>query len=71
MRHVEPGLPVMVGAPMLPDMFVVTEEDAAVIRDAFDHVGELSAAVELIACSRARRYQIDRWATAREISPVS
>jgi hypothetical protein len=33
MRHVEPGLPVMVGAPMLPDMFVVTEEDAAAIRD--------------------------------------
>jgi hypothetical protein len=40
-------LPVMVGAPMLPDMFVVTEEDAAAIRDAFDHGGELSAAVEL------------------------
>ena len=47
MRHVEPGLPVMVGAPMLPDMFVVTEEDAAAIRDAFDHGGELSAAVAL------------------------
>ena len=47
MRHVEPGLPVMVGAPMLPDMVVVTEEDAAAIRDAFDHGGELSAAVEL------------------------
>jgi hypothetical protein len=38
MRHVEPGLPVMVG---------VTEEDAAAIRNAVDHGGELSAAVEL------------------------
>ena len=47
MRHVEPGLPVMVGVPMLPDMFVVTEEDAAAIRDAVGHGGELSAAVEL------------------------
>jgi hypothetical protein len=47
MWHVEPGLPVMVSAPMLPDMFVVTEEDAAAIRDAFDHGGELSAAVQL------------------------
>ena len=37
----------MVGAPMLPDMFVVTEEDAAAIHDAVDHGGELSAAVEL------------------------
>jgi hypothetical protein len=47
MRRVEPGLPVMVGAPMLPDMFVVTEEDATAIRDTVDHGGELSAAVEL------------------------
>jgi hypothetical protein len=28
-------------------MFVVTEEDAAAIRDAFDRSGELSAAIEL------------------------
>src|SRR3984957_14484257 len=47
MRHVEPGLPVMVCAPMRPDMFVVTEEDAAAIRAASDHGGEPSAAVEL------------------------
>jgi hypothetical protein len=32
---------------ILPGMFVVTEAEAAAIRAAFDHGGELSAAVEL------------------------
>jgi hypothetical protein len=40
-------LPVAIGAPMVPGMFVVTEADAAAIRAAFDQGGELSAAVEL------------------------
>ena len=31
----------------MPRMFVVTEEDAAAIRAAFDQDGELSAAIEL------------------------
>jgi hypothetical protein len=32
---------------MLPAMFVVTEADAAAIRDIFEKEGELSAAIEL------------------------
>jgi len=32
---------------MLPGMFSVSEADAAAIRTAFEHRGELSAAVEL------------------------
>ena len=42
-------------------MFVVTEEDAAAIRDVFDRDGELSAAVEL----RRRFPLIDDNAIAR------
>lgn len=34
-------------APHMPQMFIVTEEDAAAIRAAFDQGGELSAVVEL------------------------
>jgi hypothetical protein len=34
-------------SPILPGMFVVSEEAAAAIRTAFDHGGELSAAIEL------------------------
>ena len=33
--------------PHAPGMFVVTKRDAAAIRTAFDHGGELPAAVEL------------------------
>jgi hypothetical protein len=40
-------LPAAVRVPHAPGMFVVTEEDAAAIRAAFDQRGELSAAVEL------------------------
>jgi hypothetical protein len=43
-------------------MFVITEEDAAAIRDAFERAGELSAAVEL----RRRFPLISDNATARE-----
>jgi hypothetical protein len=43
-------------------MFVVTEEDAAAIRDVFDRNGELSAAIEL-----RRRFPLtDDNAVARE-----
>lgn len=34
-------------APHMPQMFIVTEEDAAAIRAAFDQGGELSAVIEL------------------------
>jgi len=34
-------------APHISRMFIVTEEDAAAIRAAFDQDGELSAAIEL------------------------
>jgi hypothetical protein len=41
------GLSVVACAAMVSHMFVVTEEDAAAIRAAFDQGGEFSAAVEL------------------------
>jgi hypothetical protein len=41
------GLPAAECAPMLPVMFVVSEEAAAAIRSAYEQEGELSAAIEL------------------------
>ena len=41
------GLRVTVCVPMLPCMFVVSEEEAAAIRAAFEQGGEFAAAVEL------------------------
>jgi hypothetical protein len=41
------GLPAAGCAPMLPVMFVVSEEAAAAIRSAYEQEGELSAAIEL------------------------
>ena len=40
-------LPSLTHIPMLLEMFVVTETDAAAIRAVFDQEGELSAAIEL------------------------
>ena len=41
------GLPAAAWVPMLPAMFVVSEEAAAAIRSAYEQGGELSAVIEV------------------------